>query len=72
MPVWPHYSREQVLRAQQRKEPHDYLGTFVGARAPQGVTLVRADAASYCIQVVQGALVQHEQGPGGAVQPGPC
>jgi hypothetical protein len=47
-------------------------GTFVGARAPQGVTLTRADAASYCIQAVQGALVEHEQGPGGAVQPGPC
>jgi len=32
VPVWPHYSREEVLRAQKRDEPHDYLGTFVGAR----------------------------------------
>ncbi|MBL8797548.1 MAG: excinuclease ABC subunit UvrA [Planctomycetia bacterium] len=32
VPVWPHYSRAEVLRAQQRQEPHDYLGTFVGAR----------------------------------------
>jgi hypothetical protein len=47
-------------------------GTFVGAPSPQGVALVRADAASYCIQAVQGALVQHEEGPGGAVRTGPC
>jgi hypothetical protein len=47
-------------------------GTFAGARSPQGVTLVRADSASYCIQAVEGALVQHEDGPGGAVQPGRC
>ena len=47
-------------------------GTFVGAPSPQGVTLVRADAASYCIQAAQGALVQHESGPGGSVQTGPC
>jgi len=47
-------------------------GTFVGAPSPQGVTLVRADTASYCVQAVQGALVQHEVGPGGPVQTGPC
>jgi hypothetical protein len=47
-------------------------GTFVGAPAPQGFTLVRADTASYCIQSQQGAVVQHEQGPGGRVQSGPC
>ena len=47
-------------------------GTFVGARSPQGMRLVRADAASYCIQAVEGALVEHENGPGGAVQTGPC
>ena len=47
-------------------------GTFVGARAPQGMMIVRADTASYCIQAVQGALVQHEVGPGGPVQTGPC
>src|SRR5919201_6875120 len=47
-------------------------GTFAGAPSPQGVTLVRADSASYCIQAVQGALVQHENGPGGSVQTGPC
>ena len=47
-------------------------GTFAGAPAPLGMTLVRADTASYCIQAVQGALVQHEAGPGGSVQSGPC
>jgi hypothetical protein len=47
-------------------------GTFVGAPAPQGMTLVRADTASYCIQAVEGGLVQHEEGPGGSVQSGPC
>ena len=46
--------------------------TFAGAPSPQGVTLVRADAASYCIQAVEDALVQHENGPGGPVQTGPC
>jgi hypothetical protein len=47
-------------------------GTFVGARSPQGVTLVRAETVSYCIQVVQAAVVQHEVGPGGPVLPGRC
>jgi hypothetical protein len=47
-------------------------GTFVGAPAPAGMRLVRAEAASYCIEAVQGTAVEHEQGPGGPVQPGPC
>jgi excinuclease ABC subunit A len=32
VPVYPHASLAEVKRAQKRKEPHDYLGTFVGAR----------------------------------------
>jgi excinuclease ABC subunit A len=32
VPVWPHYSLDEVRRAQKRKEPYDYLGTFVSAR----------------------------------------
>ncbi|MBA4067619.1 MAG: excinuclease ABC subunit A [Isosphaera sp.] len=32
VPVWPHHSLEEVRRARKRKEPHDYLGTFVGTR----------------------------------------
>ena len=47
-------------------------GTFAGAPAPAGVTLARADAASYCIQATQGTVVEHELGPGGAVQLGAC
>ncbi len=45
VPVWPHCSREEVLRAQKRKEPHDYLGTFVGARRYVLETFARTDSA---------------------------
>ncbi len=45
VPVWPHYSREEVLRAQKRKEPHDYLGTFVGARRYVLETFARTESA---------------------------
>jgi hypothetical protein len=49
-------------------------GTYEGATltAADGVVLVRADAASYCIQTGVGAAVQHEMGPGGSPQTGPC
>jgi uncharacterized protein (UPF0333 family) len=45
-------------------------GTYAGATLPvgTGVTLVRADAYSYCLQ----AGDEHETGPGGQPQPGPC
>jgi hypothetical protein len=45
-------------------------GTYAGAALPPGtgVVLVRADASSYCLQ--SGA--EHEDGPGGTAQPGPC
>jgi hypothetical protein len=52
-------------------------GTYAGAELPlgSGVTLVRADATSYCLQS-QGTgdppAVMHEAGPNGTVQPGPC
>ncbi|HEY5059348.1 MAG TPA: hypothetical protein VII51_10065 [Gaiellaceae bacterium] len=48
--------------------------TYVGATLPpgSGVTLVRADATSYCVQGVVGTAVEHEAGPGGQAQPGPC
>jgi excinuclease ABC subunit A len=45
VPVWPHYSREEVLRAQKRKEEHDYLGTFVGARRYVLETFAKTDSA---------------------------
>jgi hypothetical protein len=45
-------------------------GTYTGATLPpgSGVVLVRADATSYCLQ----AGNEHEDGPGGQAQPGPC
>lgn len=48
----------------------DQNQTYVGATLPpgSGVTLVRADATSYCLQDGD----EHEIGPGGTPQPGPC
>lgn len=45
-------------------------GTYAGAVLPpgSGVTLVGATATSYCLQ----AGDEHQDGPGGAVQPGGC
>ena len=44
--------------------------TYVGATLPpgSGVVLASADATSYCLQ----AGNEHEVGPGGKPQPGPC
>jgi hypothetical protein len=44
--------------------------TYVGATLPPGsqVTLVTADATSYCLQSGD----EHEVGPGGTPQPGLC
>ena len=50
-------------------------GTYAGATLPPsfGVTLVRADAASYCLQAAgAGTAVQHFVGPGGPAAAGPC
>ncbi|MGI8421409.1 MAG: hypothetical protein ACR2MU_03980 [Gaiellaceae bacterium] len=47
---------------------HEGTGTYLGAPAMPGVTLVRADPASYCIQTATG----HENGPGGTPVAGPC
>ena len=50
-------------------------GTYAGADLPlgSGVVLVRADAASYCLQTTGDATaVMHEAGPNGTVQPGSC
>jgi type II secretory pathway pseudopilin PulG len=48
--------------------------TYAGASVPPsfGVTLVRADAASYCLQAGVGGAVQHFTGPGGTAASGPC
>jgi hypothetical protein len=49
-------------------------GTYAGAAlSPSfGVTLVRADAVSYCLQSGDGASVQHFTGPAGSAVAGPC
>ena len=52
-------------------------GTYVGAQAQLppafGVTLVRADKFSYCLQAGAGANVQHMNGPNeNAPIAGPC
>ena len=48
--------------------------TFVGATLPPayGVTLVRTDPTSYCMEARAGGQVEHVVGPGGAVTAGPC
>lgn len=49
-------------------------GTYAGAALPPGsaVVLARADTSGYCLQTTAGAAVEHEVGPGGQPQPGPC
>jgi hypothetical protein len=47
-------------------------GTYAGASVQPPITLVRADAASYCLQLAQGPVLQHVNGPGGTAQPGAC
>lgn len=49
-------------------------GTYAGAALPpgSGVVLVRADTNGYCLQTTAGTAVEHEAGPGGQPQPGPC
>src|SRR5256885_218462 len=53
---------------------HAENATYVGATLPPafGVTLVRVDAASYCLQAGVGTSVQHFIGPGGTPAAGPC
>ena len=49
-------------------------GGYSGASLPPsfGVTLVRADETTYCVQAGSGTALEHETGPGGSPQPGPC
>jgi len=47
-------------------------GSYEGAPLTPPMTLVRADASSYCIQFAQGPVVRHLAGPGGSPQSGPC
>jgi len=53
----------------QLEQQHAFNGTYAGTSLGDfGVTLVRADASSYCIQ----NATAHLAGPGGAVATGPC
>jgi hypothetical protein len=47
-------------------------GSYVGAPLSPPLTLVRADANSYCVQYSQGPVLQHLVGPGGTPTPGAC
>jgi hypothetical protein len=49
-------------------------GTYAGATLSPGAgaTLVRADAVSFCLQADVTGAVEHQLGPNGPVQPGPC
>src|SRR5437016_6606426 len=53
---------------------HAENGTYIGVALPPsyGVSLVRADASSYCLQTGTGAAVQHLVGPGGQPAAGHC
>jgi len=47
-------------------------GTYAGAAVQPPLTLVRADASSYCLELSRGAILQHLVGPGGTPLPGAC
>jgi predicted deacylase len=49
-------------------------GAYAGASLPpgSGVVLARADTSGYCLQTTAGGVVEHEVGPGGQPQAGPC
>lgn len=53
---------------------HAQNGTYAGAVVPPnlGVSLVRADATSYCLQAGTPPSQQHVVGPAGPPAPGPC
>jgi type II secretory pathway pseudopilin PulG len=60
--------------ATQLEAYHAENATYVGATVPPsfGVTLMRADAASYCLQTGVGGSARHFVGPSGAAAAGPC
>jgi hypothetical protein len=47
-------------------------GSYADAPLTPPMTLVRADASSYCIQFAHGTIVRHLAGPGGTPEAGPC
>ena len=60
--------------ATQLEAYHAENATYAGATLPPsfGVTLVRADAASYCLQTGIDNSAQHFTGPGGTATAGAC
>jgi len=57
----------------QLEQFHALHGTYAGAStAGFDVTLVRADASSYCIQGAAGGSTSHLAGPGGTPAAGGC
>jgi Tfp pilus assembly protein PilE len=60
--------------ATQLEAYHAENATYAGASVPPsfGVTLVRADATSYCLQTGVGSAAQHFTGPAGAAAAGAC
>src|ERR671935_1058572 len=54
-------------------QSHALNGSYAGASlAGFGVTLVRADAAGYCMQTTSKGSVFHLAGPGGTIAAGAC
>lgn len=47
-------------------------GSYAGGVVQPPITLVRADVSSYCVQLAQGAVLQHLDGPDGTPAPGAC
>jgi hypothetical protein len=47
-------------------------GTYAGTPVQPPITLVRADATSYCLELTQGVVLQHLAGPEGTPEPGAC
>jgi hypothetical protein len=55
------------LEAQRRA-----TGSYAGTPLQPPLTLVRADAAGYCVQLDRPPQVVHLDGPGGSLAAGPC
>ena len=60
--------------ATQLESYHAENATYAGASVPPsfGVTLVRAEASTYCLQTGIGEAARHFAGPDGAAAAGPC
>jgi hypothetical protein len=66
-------TQAQFTGAQATLETQRRLtGSYAGAAVVPPVRLVRADAASYCLELERGAAVAFLAGPGGSPQAGRC